>query len=398
MKVVRLRWALVAAAVVAALLAVNEFRPVAAAAPTQSIPSSSTGSAATPVPWPSGGQSALGTANGNLIALTPGAKPAPIASVAKVMTALVVLDVKPLKKGEKGPTIGITAEDVADFQQRKSQGESVVAVQAGEQLSEYQALQGLLIPSGNNLATTLARWAAGSLDAFVKRMNDKARALHLTNSTFADPSGAVDRTVSTPADLIRLGAEALNSDVLVDVMSQQEVSLPLNGTTPNVNYALGKDGIFGIKTGNIPSGGAIFLFAGNVDLSSGGRVVVIGAVQGLPTLQGALDSGRALLRAAHTSLERRQVVSHNQTVGRYSTPWGAHSDVVSTADLTLLLWSGTVVRLKLEAAAVDSAVAAGSEVGKLHVTAGDAAYDVSVVTTDGMPAPSFGARLTRLGW
>src|SRR5262249_56222557 len=124
-------------------------------------------------------------------------------------------------------------------------------------------------------------------------------------------------------------------EVGVEIVSQVEVTLAVAGTKPKVNYALGQDGIFGIKTGNISSEGAIYLFAGNVQLGSGRKVVIIGAVQGLPTLQAALDSGRALLRAGHTSLEQRHVVSRDQTVGRYVLPWGASSDVVSTADLDI---------------------------------------------------------------
>lgn len=398
MKVLRARWPALVAAAVLGLLSLNEFRPVSAVAASQTIPSSMTGASSAPIPWPNGAQAALGTANGNVIAATRGARSAPIGSVAKVMTALVVLDLKPLKKGEQGPAITITPEDVAEFQQRKAQQESVVAVEAGEQLSEYQVLQGLLIPSANNFASFLARWASGSVDAFVKRMNDKARDLRLTATTFSEPGGAADQTVSTPVDMIRLGAAALDSQVLVDIVSQQQVTLPVDGTKPNVNYALGQDGIFGIKTGTIPSEGAIYLFAGNVQLARGNKVVIVGAVQGMPTLLGALDSARELLRAAHASLELRHVVSRDQTVGRYVMPWGPRSDVVSSADLDILIWAGTVVRAKLRTAAVGSSVSARADVGKLQVTAGDAAYDVAVTTADEIEGPSFLARLTRVGW
>ncbi len=392
---------LLAAVVVLALLAINEFRPVAGVEATQTIdssPASSPSSPSSPIPWPSGAQAAVGTANGNVIAATPGPRPAPIASVAKVMTALAVLDAKPLTKGQVGPAVTIGPDDVAEYQQRKANQESVVEVRAGEQLTEYQLLQGLLIPSANNFATLLARFASGSMDVFVKRMNDKAKELGLKSTAFADAAGTADQTVSTPSDMIRLGAEALNNPVLLDIVSQLQAAFPVGGTIPNVNYALGQDGIFGIKTGTISSEGAIYLFAGNVQLASGRKVVVIGAVQGLPTLDGAFNSGRALLRAAHTSLELRHVVSRDQTVGRYHVPWGGSSDVVSTADLDVLVWTGTVLRMKLQTAPVDSAVSARAEVGKLHVTVGDASYDIRVTTTDAIEAPGFMAKLTRAGW
>ena len=64
------------------------------------------------------------------------------------LRVLFVDDEKPLQEGEKGPVISVSADDVTEYQQEKANGESVVPVQAGEQLTEYQALQGLLIPPG----------------------------------------------------------------------------------------------------------------------------------------------------------------------------------------------------------------------------------------------------------
>src|SRR5207302_8896714 len=131
-------------------------------------------------------------------------KPQPFASVAKVMTALVLLDSKPLAAGQQGPSLTVTALDVSDYAAKRDQGQSVVTVAAGEQLTEYQLLQGLLIPSGNNLADLIARWDAGSTQAFVEKMNNRAKTLGLKATTFADPSGFDPKTQTTPTDLVRL--------------------------------------------------------------------------------------------------------------------------------------------------------------------------------------------------
>ncbi|TMC11810.1 MAG: D-alanyl-D-alanine carboxypeptidase [Chloroflexi bacterium] len=277
----RMRWLGLVPLLVVVALVVNEFRPVGAVDARQTI-GSSTGAqgASATVPWPSTGQAALGGEDNGAFASSPGASPRPIASVAKVMTALVVLDEKPLQEGQQGPVIAVTAEDATEYRQEHDNGESVLPVQAGEQLSEYQALQGLLIPSGNNIAALLARWASGSVDAHVQKMNARAKALGLTRTTFTDVSGLSEKTVSVPSDLVRLGQEALKSPVLAGIVQQEQAVLPVAGVQPNVNYALGQDGIFGIKTGNITAGGAIYLFAGNVQLSSGSKLYLVGAVQG----------------------------------------------------------------------------------------------------------------------
>jgi D-alanyl-D-alanine carboxypeptidase (penicillin-binding protein 5/6) len=396
----RLRWlGLGALLLVAVALVVNEFRPVGAVLALQTVGASTAAQgAAVPVPWPSTGQAAIGGEDNGALASSPNAQPRPIASVAKVMTALVALDEKPLKEGEQGPVIPITADDVTGFQQEKANGESVVQVQAGEQLTEYQALQGLLIPSGNNVAAIIARWASGSTDAHVQRMNARAKALGLSHTTFTDVSGLSEKTVSVPADLVRLGQEALKNPVIANVVQQEQAVLPVAGTLPNVNYALGQEGIFGIKTGNITAGGAIYLFAGNVQLSSGTKIYLVGAVQGLSTLDGAFNAAKTLLRAARTSLETLHVVSKNQTVGRYDLPWGGGSDVVATQDLDVLVWAGTVVRTALRADAASPPVSPRTTVGSLHVTAGDAVFDLPVANADQLDPPGRLARLTRVTW
>jgi serine-type D-Ala-D-Ala carboxypeptidase (penicillin-binding protein 5/6) len=395
----RLRWLGLVLLVLAVALVVNEFRPVGAVPARQTIgTSTAAGSSAASVPWPSSGQAAIGGEDNGAFASTPGARPRPIASVAKVMTALVALDEKPLKEGEQGPTITVSSDDVNEYQQERDNHESVVPVQAGEQLSEYQALQALLIPSGNNIAALLARWASGSVDAHVQKMNAKAAAMGLTRTRFADVSGLSAKTVSVPSDLVRLGQTALDSPVLAGIVEQEQAILPVAGVVPNVNYALGQAGIFGIKTGNIDSGGAIYLFAGNVQLTTGTKLYMVGAVQGLPTLDDAFAAAKTLLGAARTGLEMLHVVSKNQTVGRYDLPWGGGSDVVATRDLNVLVWAGTVVRMALQADAVSPPVSPQTGVGSLRVTAGDAVFDLPVANADQLLAPGRADRLTRVSW
>src|SRR6185312_5296957 len=110
--------------------------------------------------WPAYGQAAVQVGQSQVHA-GPNQHPAAIASVAKVMTAYLVLRDHPLRPGEEGPTITLTDADVADTERRRGQQESIVSVAAGEQLTERQALQALLLPSANNIAAVLARWSSG---------------------------------------------------------------------------------------------------------------------------------------------------------------------------------------------------------------------------------------------
>jgi D-alanyl-D-alanine carboxypeptidase (penicillin-binding protein 5/6) len=91
--------------------------------------------------WPAYGQAAFVRTGQSQIEASPNQHMAAIASVAKVMTAYLVLQDHPLQAGEGGPTITLTYADLADTDRRGGRGESVVPFAAGEQLTERQALQ-----------------------------------------------------------------------------------------------------------------------------------------------------------------------------------------------------------------------------------------------------------------
>ncbi|HEV1992263.1 MAG TPA: D-alanyl-D-alanine carboxypeptidase, partial [Candidatus Dormibacteraeota bacterium] len=259
------------------------------------------------------------------------------------MTALVVLADKPLAKGESGPILTMTNQDVATYLADMAQGQSVVPVAAGERLSEFEALEALLIPSGNNIAETLARWDAGSVPAFVAKMNQLAAALHLKRTTFVDPAGVSTQTVSTPTDLLAMGMAAMQQEALSQIVSLAQTTLPVAGTVYNVNAALGHSGIVGIKTGSGLNSGANFLFAAAVTVD-GADVTLYGCVMGQPTLDAAFKAAEALIAAMQAAVRVRQVATNNHAVGAYETPWGSRSDLLATVDMTLVEWPGMILR------------------------------------------------------
>ena len=386
------------AVLVAAALGLNYLRPVPAVAATSSVVSQKTiaGSAPT-LPWPSDGSAAVGVSGLGKLADSGNETQVPTASVAKVMTALVVMHDKPLGLGQTGPSITVTDEDVQAYQTDLQQKQSVVAVQAGEVLTQYQALQAMLIPSGNNIAELLARWDAGSVPAFVDRMNERARALGLAKSKFADPAGADTGTVSTASDLLVLAMVAMTDPVIAQIVSLPQVQLPVAGLEYNVNAALGQDGIVGIKTGSGLAQGANFLFAATVTVT-GHQVTIFGCVMGQPTLGAAFSAARALIRAMQPALTVKQELARNQAVGGYDTPWGTHSDLISTVDVPLVEWPGMILRERLDARvlSIDRPVNPGTPAGTVHVVMGDYDLAVPVVTANQLYPPGRLWRLTRL--
>jgi len=231
--------------------------------------------------WPADGQAAFVRSGHSRIHAGPNQHPAPIASIAKVMTAYLVLRDHPLRVGQDGPTITLTDADVIDTDRRRRQQESVVSVVAGERLTERQALQALLLPSANNIAAVLARWDAGSASRFVARMNAAARSLGMTRTRYTDPSGYDDATVSTAADQVRIVVQAMRLPVFARIVSTPSATLPVVGIVHNTNTLLGRNGFVGVKTGSDDAAGGCFAFRA-VRWIDGRRTMITGVVLGQP--------------------------------------------------------------------------------------------------------------------
>ena len=123
------------------------------------------------LPWPATGQGAIAVpAIGVSVASGP-EQPAPVASLTKLMTAYVVLHDHPLAPHEPGPTITVTQADVDDYDNDTVDDDANAQVTLDERLTEQQVMSGLLVHSADNYADLLARWDAGSIPAFVAKMN-----------------------------------------------------------------------------------------------------------------------------------------------------------------------------------------------------------------------------------
>jgi len=231
--------------------------------------------------WPAQGQAAFIQGGQSQVQTSPNQHPAAIASIAKVMTAHLVLRNHPLRLGEDGPTITLTDADVADTDRRRGQEESVVSIAAGEQLTEREALQALLLPSANNIAAVLARWDSGPQERFVAGMNSAARSLGMTHTRYTDPSGYDETTVSSAADQVRLVDRAMRLPVFASIVATPSVTLPVAGTVHNTNTLLGHNGFVGVKTGSTAAAGGCFAFRA-IRWIDGKRTTITGVVLGQP--------------------------------------------------------------------------------------------------------------------
>jgi D-alanyl-D-alanine carboxypeptidase (penicillin-binding protein 5/6) len=350
------------------------------------------------LPWPAGGQAALDVPGVGLLS-SPGSDQAvPTASLAKVMSAYVVLHDHPLPTGTPGPAVPMTADDVNAYRAGRAQGESVVRVTAGEMLAERQLLEGLLVASGNNLASALARWNKGTPAAFVDEMNATATRLSLTHTHYADPAGVNPATTSTVGDQLKLAEAAMADPTFAEIVAEPQVQLPLAGTIKNFNSLVGTDGIVGIKTGNSLAAGGCLVLAAKRQVAGRDELVyaaVLGAKGKVP-LQAALTAGKALVDAAGTLGRPVTVLSANQTLATIRAPWGttARATVANAAQLPA--WGGQPLTYAFQARSLGHSLHKGDEVGMVIVTAGTQHVQLPVLATASIRSPSLRWRLKRM--
>ncbi|MFR9790662.1 D-alanyl-D-alanine carboxypeptidase [Streptomyces sp. MB22_4] len=353
------------------------------------------------LPWPNEGQGwmdgdGIGTM-GNFGKQTPVA----IGSVAKTMTAYIILRDHPLKPGQEGPKIKVDATAEKEGGYSKSGESTLDTVHAGDSLTEKQALSAVMIPSANNIARLLARWDAGSEAAFVRKMNATAKQLGMTGTTYTDPSGLKETTVSTAQDQVKLGRAVVKVPALVAITSAASWTDPTGHNWPNYNSLPYWIGAIGIKTGTTTAAGGNLLFAARKKVG-GQTVTVVGAILGQHKGPSILDTAnnvsKTALLGAEQALTSAKILKKGDVVGYVDDQLGGHTPVVVTRDVTAVGWSGLKVELSFTSGTVPHTAKAGTEVGTLTVGDGTTAgVKVPVALQQDLAEPGFGAKLTRLG-
>jgi serine-type D-Ala-D-Ala carboxypeptidase (penicillin-binding protein 5/6) len=216
--------------------------------------------------------------------------PRPIASITKVMTALVVVQARNL-----GKRIRITA---ADVEYAREHDETNAGLHPGDVLTARQLLYAMLLPSGADAAIALANSFGPGWRAFVKKMNAAARKLKLVGTHFTNFDGLLSSDVSTPRNLLLLGEAAMRQSAISDVVKRRQFVLRAaphhhRYVWQNTNLLLGHyPGAIGIKTGWTTKAGECLLF----EAVHNKRVLIGVVLDSAPTKTGAVfrDATRML--------------------------------------------------------------------------------------------------------
>lgn len=317
--------------------------------------------------------------------------PLPIASITKLITALVVLDAHPLGADEAGPGIRMTNADAALYRRYDGLGASVAPVKVGAELTLREMLEVMLIDSAGNYAVSLATWAFGSEEAFLEATRAWLAEKGLSSVVVVEPTGRDPGNVATAADLLRIGQLALADPALPGIVSIVETRVEGAGAVVNSNKLLGYHGIDGLKTGTLNSFGANLLFSGDVEVGAE-RIPVVGVVLGAVD-HGTLNADvRDLYDRVREGFRVVRVATEGDPIGTYETVWGDTAAAVAAETAELVVWSGTPVTATTEVAPVGLSKA-GRTVGTLSVTAGSRSATVPIVLAEPIEDPGPGWRL-----
>ncbi|MEO7721080.1 MAG: D-alanyl-D-alanine carboxypeptidase [Pseudolysinimonas sp.] len=376
--------------------------PVGAAAATLHRPDVPQGAAAV-LALPPEGESAisvsgadvyLGTGASGILAASGGDGAAPMASISKLITAMVILNKKPLAGSSPGPTITFSKADHALYDKYYVLNATIAAMPTGSSMSERDALETMLVVSACNYAEAMIDWAFGSNAGFVSAAKKWMTANGLTHTTMVESTGLDARNTSTPSDLIALGKLAMANPVVAELVAKPSLDVPFLTGMSSTNTLLGADGVNGIKTGTLEDFGSNLLYSATVPVTGLDKpLTIVGVVLGGATRESVNDDVTHLIDSLKAGFHEVPVAEDGEKVGRYSTPWGASATMVLGSSASVFTYSNAKITSTMTTSTLKTGND-GEKVGSVTWKAGTSTVTVPVLLQGNIRPPTAWWRLT----
>jgi serine-type D-Ala-D-Ala carboxypeptidase (penicillin-binding protein 5/6) len=257
----------------------------------------------------------------------------PIASTTKIMTALLVLNSARMQDV-------VTVSPLA-----AAQGGASLDLASGERIKVRDLMYALMLQSSNDAAVALAEHVAGSVEAFVDRMNQRAKAMGLRGTRFRSPNGLDDRGYSTAVDLSRITVRAFRNPAFARIARTKFYTVPSpdggKRRLQNRNALLWLyPGAFGVKSGFTSAAGSCLVAAAERD---GLRLASV--VLGAPAE--AFSDAATLLDWGFTTFEPRRVVIEGERFDPVEVG-GREVSIEAAGTVRVMVRRGTEVRRRVE--------------------------------------------------
>lgn len=355
---------LIIAALLGGYSAVTLLWPLHAVAPTvEPVQVDPIPAPAAALTWPGAGSASVAVQGIDTVVASAG-DAVPMASITKVVTALLVLDRMPLAPGEQGPEFRFTAGDSDEYWDYLRNNESALDVPVGGTLTQYQLLEGMLMGSAGNYANRLAGNLWPTDGVFADAAETWLATHGVPGITVVEPTGIDAGNTASPEALIPLAQRALANPVIAEIVAKPSVEIPGAGLVVNTNGLLADPGVVGIKTGSLESWNLLSA----KDITVGESVVrTYAAVLGQPDDETRLAASRTLYAELEAALQPIPAVTEGTIAGRVTTVWGQDVPIVVGDDAELILWNGAGGTVTTDFSLGD-AREEGADVGSLSVT------------------------------
>jgi D-alanyl-D-alanine carboxypeptidase (penicillin-binding protein 5/6) len=293
------------------------------------------------------------------------------ASMAKTMTAEIVFN--ELKNGRLNMDNEFTVSENAWRKGGAGSGGSAMFARVNTPIRLEDLLRGLIVQSGNDAAIAIAEGIAGTEENFARMMNERARQIGLTKSTFRNATGYGDPDQKvTVRDLAKLALHIIETyPDYYKIFGEREFTwnkIRQQNRNPLLSMEIGADGL---KTGNIDESG--YGLIGSA-VQNGQRLIVV--VNGLKTAKDRATESRKLLDWGFRAFEARQLFAENQVVGEAQVFGGDRRSVplVSKKPIRVLVNRGDSERVSARIVyngPLKAPIQKGTEVARIRVDRGE---------------------------
>ncbi|MDJ0349248.1 hypothetical protein [Cryobacterium sp. PH29-G1] len=316
----------------------------------------------------------------------------PMASIAKVVTALVVLDAKPIVAGETGPTVTLTAADFQTYLDYDKAGARTVSVFPEEQWTELELLQALLLGSSNNHADSVARWAFGSVDAYVLAANAWLNDHGLKDTAVVDATGLHDASAGTATDLAQLAGLAATNPIVATMLGSPSSALANRRGVENTTSFLPNEGITGISRSYTDAAGVCFLFTAKVS-DGDSSFTFSGAYLGEPTYDALTADLTGLMVSARAGVGQLPVLAADAAYGTFESAWGDTASAVVGVSRTRYTWQAATPKAATVTLKDFATARKGANVGQVQLTVAGEDLSAALKLDQSIADPGVGWRL-----
>lgn len=335
--------------------------------------------------YPSYGSSGVAIANTDVL-FSSGPQQQPMASTAKLVTALALLD--KLKNTDlNNEYLTISAEDVAITNDYKSKGGSTAAAPLGAKVSYYTALQYMLIVSANNYTDILTQKVFGSMQQYTEAANAYLKNNGIKDTIITDATGFNPATKSTAHDMLRIANIAVSNPVITAITKQKDIVDVSGNVLKSTNLFLPNTSgeLIGLKTGFTDEAKAVFLNA--TRLPNGMTITAVSMRADTPTTSQA-DSGKLVSDIAK-SIKTDQLFKAQEPITTLNLPWGGTADVYTKDDVTIENAASQKIIYTITLNRLDKYTLANNPIGMLSVKSVVSEKSYPVYINDYTPAPLY---------